>query len=59
MRRIQIWMRDYAEDYAYRVQYPFADADFRDRIGFGMRIVEQEALRARKIGKRVLRQILF
>ena len=59
MRRIQIWMRDYAEDYADRVQHPFAHADFGDRIGFGMRIVEQEALRARKIGRRVLRQLLF
>ena len=58
MRRIQIWMRDYAEDYARRVQHPYADADFGDRIGFGMRIVEREALRARRIGRAVLRRIL-
>ena len=58
MRRIQIWMRDYAEDYAHRVQHPYADDDLEDRIGFGMRIVEREALRARRIGKRVLRSIL-
>lgn len=58
MRRIQIWMRDYAGDYAHRVQHPYADPDFEDHIGFGMRIVEREALRARKIGKRVLRQLI-
>ena len=58
MRRFQIWMRDYAGDYAHRVQHPYADADFEDHIGFGMRIVEREALRARKIGKRVLRQLI-
>jgi protein tyrosine phosphatase (PTP) superfamily phosphohydrolase (DUF442 family) len=58
MRRIQIWMRDYAEDYAHRVQHPYADEDFDDHIGFGMRIVEREAFRARRIGKAVLRRIL-
>ena len=58
MRRIQIWMRDYAEDYARRVQHPYADGNFGDRIGFGMRIVEREALRARRIGRAVLRRIL-
>ena len=58
MRRIQIWMRDYAEDYAHRVQHPYADADLGDRIGFGVRIVEREAFRARRIGKAVLRRIL-
>lgn len=58
MRRIQIWMRDYAEDYAHRVQHPYADADLEDHIGFGMRIVEREAFRARRIGKAVLRRIL-
>jgi len=57
MRRIQIWMRDYAEDYANRIQDPYADEDFGDRIGFGMRIVEQEALRVRRIGKLVLRRL--
>jgi protein tyrosine/serine phosphatase len=58
MRRIQIWMRDYAEDYAHRVQHPYADTDLEDHIGFGMRIVEREAFRARRIGKAVLRRIL-
>ena len=58
MRRIQIWMRDYAEDYAHRVEHPYADADIEDHIGFGMRIVEREAFRARRIGKAVLRRIL-
>lgn len=58
MRRIQIWMRDYAEDYAYRVQHPYAGSDLEDHIGFGMRIVEREAMRARKIGKLVLRRLL-
>ena len=58
MRRIQIWMRDYAHDYAHRVQHPYANDDLEDRIGGGMRIVEREALRARKIGKAVLRRIL-
>jgi protein tyrosine/serine phosphatase len=57
MRRIQIWMRDYAEDYAHRVQHPYADADFEDHIGFGMRIVEREAFRARRIGLRFWRQL--
>lgn len=58
MRRIQIWMRDYAEDYGHRVQNPYADDDLEDHIGGGMRIVEREAMRARKIGKLVLRRIL-
>ena len=57
MRRIQIWMRDYADDYADRAQDPYADADFGDRIGFGMRIVERETLRARRIGRLVWRRI--
>lgn len=59
MRRIQIWMRDYAGDYAHRVQHPYADSDFEDHIGFGMRIVEREALRARRIGKRFLRRLIL
>ncbi|HEU4508313.1 MAG TPA: sulfur transferase domain-containing protein [Pyrinomonadaceae bacterium] len=58
MRRIQIWMRDYAEDYAHRVENPYAGGNLGDRIGFGMRIVEREAFRARRIGKRILRSIL-
>jgi protein tyrosine phosphatase (PTP) superfamily phosphohydrolase (DUF442 family) len=58
MRRIQIWMRDYTEDYAYREQHPYADSNLGDHIGFGMRIIEREAMRARRIGKRVLRSIL-
>ena len=57
MRRIQIWMRDYAEDYAHRVEHPYADDDLGDRLGFGMRIVEREAFRARHIGRRFWRQL--
>lgn len=34
MRRIQFWMRDYADDYGR------SDTDFGDRLGVGVRIVE-------------------
>ena len=34
MRRIQFWMRDYADDYGR------ADTDFGDRLGVGVRIME-------------------
>ncbi|HET9479789.1 MAG TPA: tyrosine-protein phosphatase [Pyrinomonadaceae bacterium] len=65
MRRIQFWMRDYAEDYGERVvklgpetalQSPGVDEDFGDRIGAGMRIVEKGALRARKYAGRFVRK---
>jgi protein tyrosine/serine phosphatase len=66
MRRIQFWMRDYAEDYGERVAKlgsktaltsPPADEDFDDRIGDGMRIVERGTFRARKVARRFLRQV--
>jgi len=66
MRRIQFWMRDYAEDYGEHAQKvgpkpAFAalgsDESFDDRIGTGMRVVERETFRARKVGSRFLRKI--
>jgi protein tyrosine phosphatase (PTP) superfamily phosphohydrolase (DUF442 family) len=58
MRRIQFWMRDYADDYdhAHAVQYLRPDSNLGDRLGAGIRIVEGEAFRARKVGGRVLRR---
>ena len=56
MRRIQFWMRDYAEDYEERAHlFPY-EGDFGDRIGRSMRFVEWGAFRARKVGSRVLRR---
>lgn len=60
MRRIQFWMRDYAEDSGRRAHvfhYQHADPDLADRIGASMRIVERGAFRARKIGGSVLRRL--
>ena len=66
MRRIQFWMRDYAQDYGDRmekakaqnmVQSHHADA-FDDRIGNGMRIAERGTFRVRKFGTRFLRKVL-
>ena len=49
MRRIQFWMRDYAEEYPSRAHlFPY-EADFGDRIGAGMRVVERGAFTARKV----------
>lgn len=49
MRRIQLWMRDYTEDYASRVHsYQAAHQNFGDHLGAGIRIAEREAFRARK-----------
>lgn len=65
MRRIQFWMRDYAEDYGDHVvkfgpettlESPGVGDDFDDRIGAGMRIVERETFRARKAARRFLRK---
>jgi protein tyrosine/serine phosphatase len=65
MRRIQFWMRDYAEDYGQRVvklgpetalTSPHFDEDFNDRIGAAMRIMERETFRARKVANRFLRK---
>lgn len=53
MRRIQFWMRDYAEDYAQRAHlFPY-EGDLGDRIGTGMRFVERGAITARKVLQRV------
>lgn len=56
MKRIQFWMRDYAEDYGEFVvkhgpalKSPRVDEDFGDRIGAGMRYVERGAFTARKV----------
>ena len=56
MRRVQFWMRDYAEDYGRSHRSDYQSTDFDDRIGMGMRIVERETDRARKVGGRVLRK---
>lgn len=53
MRRIQVWMRDYAEDYGDRAHlFPY-ESDLGDRIGTGMRFVERGAIKARKVLRRV------
>lgn len=65
MRRIQFWMRDYAEDYGEHIAKtgpgkaltsPQGDEDFGDRIGAGMRIMERETFRARKVAGRFFRK---
>lgn len=65
MRRIQFWMRDYVKDYGDRVaklgpetalKSPRSADDFDDRIGDGMRILERETFRARKVTSRFLRK---
>ena len=48
MRRYQFWMRDYAEDIGNR-----AHPDFGDRVGVGMRIVEQGTFRIRKVLRKI------
>jgi protein tyrosine/serine phosphatase len=58
MRRIQFWMRDYAQDYgrhADTIYYHGTDANLGDRIGASMRIVEIGTFRVSKVGSRVLR----
>lgn len=64
MRRIQFWMRDYAEDYGHRVnklgpetaaKFSGVDENLGDHVGVGMRVVEREAFRARKMGGRFWR----
>jgi protein tyrosine/serine phosphatase len=64
MRRIQFWMRDYAEDYGDRLQkskaqnlvqtVPVDGEDFDDRIGDSMRIAERGTFRVRKILRKLL-----
>ena len=53
MRRIQFWMRDYAEDYGDRVHLFSSESDLGDRIGTGMRFVERGAFKAREVLRRV------
>jgi protein tyrosine/serine phosphatase len=53
MRRIQFWMRDYTEDYGARAHLIPYESDLGDRIGAGMRIVERETFRLRRILRRV------
>jgi protein tyrosine phosphatase (PTP) superfamily phosphohydrolase (DUF442 family) len=65
MKKIQFWMRDYAEDYGDHmekmkaknvVQTQFTnDDDFDDRIGDGMRIAERGTFRMRKILRKIFR----
>ena len=57
MRRIQFWMRDYAEDYGERAHLVVYEGDLGDRIGSSMRFVEKGAFRAGKVGSQVLRKI--
>ena len=53
MRRIQFWMRDYTEEYGGRAHlFPY-EPDLGDRIGTGMRIVERETMRLRKVLRKV------
>ena len=65
MHRIQFWMRDYAEDYGEHrakvgpetaLKSPQVDENFGDRLGAGMRIMERETFRARKVVGRFLRK---
>ena len=65
MKRIQFWMRDYAEDYGERVakhepettlKFPGVDENFGDRIGAGMRYVERGAFKAGKVAGGFLRR---
>lgn len=65
MRRTQVWMRDYVEDYGDRVvkfgpenalKSPSVDEALDDRIGTGMRFVERGTFRARKAARGFLRK---
>lgn len=65
MRRTQVWMRDYVEDYGDRVvklgpetalKPPNIDDAFDDRIGAGMRFMERGTFRARKFARAFLRK---
>jgi protein tyrosine/serine phosphatase len=53
MRRIQFWIRDYVEEYGGRAHLISYEPDLGDRIGTGMRIVERETLRVRRVLRRV------
>lgn len=65
MRRIQVWMRDYAEDYGEHRHKPgpaaptpfTVDEEFDDRVGDGMRVAERGVFQARKFGGRFFRKV--
>ncbi|HET7112496.1 MAG TPA: tyrosine-protein phosphatase [Pyrinomonadaceae bacterium] len=66
MRRTQIWLRDYTEDYGDRVHKLGPEAalkstnaheDFDDHIGDSMRFVERGAFTARKVAGLFLRKV--
>jgi protein tyrosine phosphatase (PTP) superfamily phosphohydrolase (DUF442 family) len=66
MRRTQVWMRDYAEDYGELVhkvgpetalKSPGVHEEFDDRVGTGMRFVERGAFTARKFARRFFRRL--
>lgn len=65
MRRTQVWMRDYVEDYGDRVvkfgpenalKSPGVHQALDDRIGIGMRFVERGTFTARKVARGFLRK---
>lgn len=65
MRRTQVWMRDYVEDYGDRVakcgpqnalKAPSGDEALDDYIGNGMRYVERGTFKARKAARAFLRR---
>ena len=65
MRRTQVWMRDYVEDYGDRVvklgpqaalKSPSVGESFDDRVGSSMRVVERGTFRARKVARIFLRK---
>ena len=65
MRRTQVWMRDYVEDYGDRVvilgpaaalKSPSVGEAFDDRLGASMRVVERGTFRARKVARILLRK---
>ena len=56
MRRYQVWMRDYIEDYdAPHSSSSVAEKDFEDRVGVGVRVGERAILSFRKRAKRAAR----
>ncbi|HEX5834435.1 MAG TPA: dual specificity protein phosphatase family protein [Pyrinomonadaceae bacterium] len=65
MRRTQVWMRDYVDDYGDRVvllgpqaalKSPSVGESFDDRVGASMRVVERGTFRARKVARIFLRK---
>ena len=65
MRRTQVWMRDYVEDYGDRavklgpqaaLKSPSVGEAFDDRLGASMRVLERGTYRARKVARIFLRK---